>query len=286
MKLKTGIFALLVLSLAVYGGTKYYVHAKVKNKLGELVRIASPFAEIRYGKISSDLRGKLQIDDIGVKASEGVVLQIGGIELEGPGPGFLWDLSNGFKNSEPPAKLVLKLTDVSIPADQSFNGSFGPITLGGESDHSGRPLPCTLGGLLKHAGLEQIGIETLLANSAMGYSFNKDSGQAWVFLDYELIGMESLSLAMSLQGIPEPGAVFMGTMPQFADIDLSYSLQSEHIKKLVGHCARLSQQSNEQFLDAVFPSPTAKLPEISVSLPVPASRRCYASSSPTAELCN
>ena len=252
MKLKNGLFALLVLSVAGYGAAKYYVHASVKSKLDGLVRMASPFAEINYGKITSDLRGKLQIETVSLKTSEGAFLQIGAIELEGPGPRFLWDLTQGFKDSEPPASLALRLTDVSIPVDQSFTGNFGPKTPGGENGNSRQPQPCTLGGLLKHAGLEQIGMDTLSANSSMGYNLNKASGEARVFLDYELMGMESLSLDMSLQGVPEPGAVVMGAMPRFADVDLAYSLQSDHIKRLVEHCAQQSQQSSEQFLDAVF----------------------------------
>ena len=252
VKLKSGLFSLLVLAVAGYGGAKYYVHTKVKDKLDELVRMASPFAEIRYGEITSDLRGSLKIEDIGLNAAEGTALQIGNVELEGPDPRFLWDLTNGFKNSEPPEKLALRLMGISIPADQNFKGDFGPITLGGKSTGSGQVQPCTLSGLLKHAGLEQIGMETLSANSTMGYSLNRASGEAWVFLDYELEGIESLSLAMSLRGIPESGALVMGAMPRFADIDISYSLQAGHIKRLVGHCASQSQQSSDQFLQAVF----------------------------------
>lgn len=259
MKLRTGFLALLVLSLACYGGAKYYVHAKVKSKLDELVHLASPFAQISYGEITSDLRGKLQIDNIGLKASEGAVLQIGSIGVEGPGPGFLWDLTGGFRNSEPPARVALKLTDASIPVDQSFNGNFGPINLGGEREQTGQPQPCTLGGLLKHAGLEQIGIEYLVANSVAGYNFSKSHGEAQVFLEYDLTGIESISLAMSVLGIPEPGAVVMGVMPSIADIDLSYSLQSGHIKRMVGHCANQAKQSNEQFLDAIFAQPDSHI---------------------------
>lgn len=251
MKLKTGLFALLLLSAAGYAGAKFYLHAQVNSKLDELVRIASPFVMISYGKISSDLRGKLWIENIGLKTSDGAVLQIGGIELEGPGPRFLWSLAKGFKDSAPPSRLALKLTDVSIPVDQSFRGSFGPITLGGDNTSPGSQ-PCTLGGLLKHAGLERLGIDTLSASSVMGYNLDQSNGDAWVFLDYELAGMDSLSLAMSLRGIPEPGAVVMGAMPRIADIDLSYSLQSGHIKRMVEYCSRQSQQTSEQFLDAVF----------------------------------
>lgn len=252
MKLRTGLFALLVLSVVGYGGAKYYVHAKVKSKLDELVRMASPFAQISYGKIKSDLRGKLQIENIGLKSSEGAALQIGGIGVEGPGPGFLWDLTGGFKNSEPPARVVLKLSDVSIPVDQSFNGKFGPINLGGARANTVEPQPCTLGGLLKHAGLEQIGIEYLVANAIVGYNFSKPHGEAQVFLDYDLTGIESVSLAMSLHGISETGAAISGVMPLLTDIDLSYSLQTGHIKSMVGHCAKEAKQPVEHYLDAIF----------------------------------
>ncbi|MCP5427842.1 MAG: hypothetical protein H6964_02695 [Chromatiaceae bacterium] len=252
MKLRAGLLALLVLSLAGYGGAKYYVHAKVKSKLDELVRLASPFAQISYGKITSDLRGKLQVESISLRSSEGAAVQIGGIAMEGPGPGFLWDLLDGFKNSEPPERVVLKLSGVSIPVDQSISSSLGPINLDGTRAIPVQTQPCTLGGLLKHAGLEQLGIDYLVANAVLGYNFSKPHGEAQVFLEYDLTGIESMSLAMSLHGIPETGAVVRGVMPLFADIDLTYSLQAGHSRRLVSHCSQEAKQTTEQYLDAVF----------------------------------
>ncbi|MCP4286328.1 MAG: hypothetical protein GY792_18095 [Gammaproteobacteria bacterium] len=255
MKLRSGLLTILVLAVVGYSGAKFFVEYKVKNKLDEMVRLASPFMEANYGNVSSDLRGKLRIDNISLDVPDGAVLEIGSIEIEGPGPRFLWDLTGGFKDSEPPTSLVLKLRNASIPVDQGLTGNFGPITLGGDADNQRPVQPCTLGGLLKHAGLEQLGVENLVADAVMGYRFNKSTGEARVFLDYELIGIESTSLTVSLQGIPAPGSVVMGALPSFSDLDLTYSLKPEYIKGLVGYCAQQAQQSDEAFLNTVFTQP-------------------------------
>ena len=252
VKLRTGLLVLLVLAIASYGSAKFYVHAKVKGKLDELIRIASPFAEISYGEVKSDLRGKLLVENIALRSTEGAVLQISSIELKGPGPQFLWDLTSGFKNSEPPSHLVLKLNRLSIPTNQSFGGNLGPITLGGQNANPGQPQSCSLGGLLRHAGLEDIGMQTLVADAVMGYSIKRTEGKARVFIEYELIEMESVSLAMSVHGIMQPGAIVMGVIPSIADIDLTYSLEPDYINRMVAHCAQQAQQSNEQFLDSIF----------------------------------
>ena len=143
--------------------------------------MASPSAEIRYGEITSDLRGSLKIGRIsGLNAAEGTALQIGNVELEGPDPRFLWDLTSRFKNSEPPEKLALRLMGISIPADRPSKGTLGPLLWVERALARARYRPCTLGGLLKHAGLSRSGWKPS-ANSTMGYSLNRASGEAWVF---------------------------------------------------------------------------------------------------------
>ena len=270
MKLRTGLLALLSLALIGYGGAKAYLYFKVKSKIDELIGIAAPFAAITYDGISSDLRGKLGIGNIVVKSATGAQLQIDSIELEGPGPGFLWDLTGAFKYGDPPASLILKLNRLALPADQALGGALGGVAFSepGDDTQSG-PQPCTLDGLLSHTGVERIGMSTLVANLSMGYAFNRASGEAELFLENELLEMDELSLSMSLRGVNESAGLNLNEMPAIAAVDLRYSIYSPYIKRMVAECARQVQRSPEQFVDSIFNQPSHQLGQALGLIPGP-----------------
>lgn len=259
MKLKTSLFFLLLLVAAAYGGAHYYLHLQIKEKLAQLERLVYPHVEFTYGKISSDLRGTVQVDNISLKSSTGATLQIESVALEGPGPRFLWDLVNNFQNSQPPESLVLKLRKVWFPVGQNFIQSLQAPAGDKAGIGDDQTLSCTLPGLLSHSGLEKLGIESMVANSVIGYKMGQSNTKARVFLEYELQGVEAMSLALSLDGIPKPGAVISGVLPSVANLDLNYSLQSGYIQRLVKHCAQSAGISKEQFLDSIFDQPDKKI---------------------------
>ena len=134
MKVKTLLMVPIVLAAVGYGGTKAYIYFSVKSELDNLVEKAAPFAEISYGGISSDLRGKLVVTDFSVIShAGGERMQIETIELAGPGPGFLFDLSGGFKTGDPPRNLSLGINRLSVPADQGFGANFKVKGTGGSN---------------------------------------------------------------------------------------------------------------------------------------------------------
>lgn len=252
MKLKTGLLILLLIAVAAYSGAHYYLQTQIKEKMEQLERLVYPHVEFTYGKISSDLRGIIQVDNINLKSSEGASLQIERVELEGPGPRFLWDLINNFESGQPPESLILKLNKVWFPVGQNIIKGFQSALAGEVGVGDGQAHSCTLQGMLSHSGLEQLGIDSLVANSVVGYRLSQSDGVARVFLEYEIQGLESISFALSLDGIPKPGAVFAGAIPSFTSLDLYYSLQPSYIKRMLNHCAQLADASNEQFLDSIF----------------------------------
>lgn len=253
MKLKTLLMAPIILAAAGYGGAKAYIYFTVKSELDNLVEMAAPFADISYGGISSDLRGKLAITDVAVVSlAGGETMEVQTLQLRGPGTGFLFDLSSGFKNGQPPRSLALTMERVSVPIDQGFNANFGLTGTGTAAGPAYQPKPCTLGGILQHKGLQQMGMDKLVADVHFGYSFDQDIGEAEVFFDYQLDETESFSMAMQLADLQAPGAMAMGSLPRFGNFDLTYQVESGYIKRMLDHCAQQRNQTPDAFVEAMF----------------------------------
>jgi len=256
VNLKTLLMAPIVLAAVGYGGTKAYIYFSVKSELDNLVEMAAPFAEISYGGISSDLRGKLIVTDFYLAShAGGETMQIDTIELTGPGPGFLFDLSGGFKTDDPPRNLSLGIKRFSVPADQGFGAKFNVKGTGGSVESAYQPEPCTLGGIFQHKGLYQMGVDTLVADVQFGYSFNQDTGEAELSFDYQLDDTESFSMAMELGGVQIPAAMAMGSLPRLGNFRLSYQVEPGYTQRMLNHCAKQKKQAPEAFVESLFDIP-------------------------------
>ena len=200
MKLKHLLVGIVVVAVAGYGGAKTYIYLKVKDELDKMVQMASPFVEIGYGDISSDLRGSLMVTDLDlISLAGGETMQITSLEIKGSGPEFLLELAGGFKKSGPPAEMVLNIHRVSVPVDQGFEANFDFTGMGDGSSSSGQDVkPCTLGGILQYKGVDKIGIDTLIADATFGYRNDPKSGEVKVFFDYQLDSIESFSIGLEL----------------------------------------------------------------------------------------
>jgi hypothetical protein len=254
LKLKHLLLGLVILTVAVYGGAKTYIYFKAKEELDKLVQMASPFVEISYGDISSDLRGSLKITDLDlISLAGGESMQIGSMEIKGSGPGFLLELTEGFKKSGPPADMVLHIGRASVPVDQGFGANFDITGMGGgNSNPSQEAKPCTLGGILQHKGLDEIGIDALSADATFGYRNDRKSSEVNVFVDYQLDSIESLSMELELGNMPEPGSMVMGQMPSIENFELNYTVEPAYIKRSVEHCAKLAGKDPELFTRELF----------------------------------
>ena len=254
MKLKHLLLGTVVLTVAVYGGAKTYIYFKAKEELDKLVQMASPFVEISYRDISSDLRGSLKVTDLDlISLAGGESMQIGSMEIKGSGPGFLLELTEGFEKSGPPADMVLNISRVSVPVDQGFGASFNITGMGdGNSEPSQEAKPCTLSGILQHKGVEEIGIDALTADATFGYRNDRKSGEVKVFIDYQLDSIESLSMELELGGMPEPGSMVMGQMPSLENFELNYTVEPAYMKRSVEHCAKLAGKDPELFTKELF----------------------------------
>jgi len=256
VKLKTLLMVPIVLAVVGYGGAKVYIYFSVKSELDNLVEMAAPFADISYGGISSDLRGKLIVTDLSsFSRAGGETMQVESIELEGPGPGFLFDLSAGFKNGDPPRNLALGIKRLSVPADQGFGANLRVTGMGGSVESEYQPEPCTLGGIFQHKGLDQLGIDTLVADAQISYSFDQDAGEVKLSFDYQLDGTETFSMVMKLGGVQAPAAMAMGSLPKLGHFRFSHQVEPDYAKRMLDQCAKKKNQTSQAFIESLFNVP-------------------------------
>jgi hypothetical protein len=253
VKLKTLLIVPVVVLVAGYGAAKGYIYFSAKNELDNMIAMAAPFAQVSYGGISSDLRGKLTVTHLDILSlAGGETMQIQAVELKGPGPGFLFDLANGFKNGEPPRNLSLAMKGVSVPVDQGFSARVGANAMGGAAG-SGQPSKsCTLAGFFQRKGLQQTGVDTLVADVQLGFDLDQDIGRAELFFDYQIDDIETFSMSMELVGVQSPTVMTMGVLPRLANFDLTYQLEPVYSSRLNEYCAKQNDKEPEAFVQSLF----------------------------------
>jgi len=253
VKLKHLLVGMIVVAIAAYGGAKTYIYFKVKGELDRLVQMASPFVEIGYGDISSDLRGSLKVTDLDlISLAGGETMRMDSMEIKGSGPEFLLDLAGGFKKSGPPANMVLNISRASVPVDQGFQANFDFTGMGGGSSSNQNVKPCTLGGILQHKDVGKIGIDDLTADATFGYRNDPKSGEVKVFIDYQLDSIESFSMDLELGNMPQPGSMVMEQMPSLENFAMNYAVEPTYMKLSVAHCAELAGKDPELFIEELF----------------------------------
>lgn len=254
MKLKHLLVGIVVVAVAGYGGAKTYIYIKVKDELDKIVQMASPFVEISYGDISSDLRGSLMVTDLDlISLAGGETMQIASMEVKGSGPEFLLKLAGDFKKSGPPADMVINIRRASVPVDQGFGANFNFTGMGdGGSSSSQDVKPCTLGGIFQYKGVDKIGIDTLIADAIFGYRNDPKSGEVKVFFDYQLDSIESFSIELELGNMPQPGSMVMEQMPSLKNFELNYEVEPSYMKWSIAYCAKLAGKDPKLFIEELF----------------------------------
>ena len=83
--MRTIVIAVAAVALLAYGGAKFYLLYKTDRAMEQAVEQLAPFAEVRYGGVSSTMTGELQIDDISLRITGfRDTISIGSLGLDTP----------------------------------------------------------------------------------------------------------------------------------------------------------------------------------------------------------
>lgn len=249
MKLRMLLPLLVVACLVGYGGLKGYLYYQVKAGVDRIVRQLQPFASVRYEEVGTGLglSGVVTVEGISIIPNGAVeVVRIGALELVGDDITFLLKMVGGLKLEEPPEQLRMTAYRVELPLDEGF------LVGVSDEDEAARPAPCSLGGILRHSGLEQLNYPVTLADMQMGYRLRTITSELAVDFSYRLHGVEALRLEFTLSGVTAAGALMAGTMPQLSSGLMTYQFASDYTRGMVNYCANVAGMTPAAFLKQLF----------------------------------
>jgi hypothetical protein len=251
LKLNNLLVALLLITGAVYGGLKGYIHYKFKNAVDDIVAIAKPFARIDYGGLGSSFDGTLTVEDIAISPwafDDEVQMQV--VEIQGPGLGFLLSGAKQFERGEMPEKMRFAMKGVRLDVDGELLGALRDAQssdwalMMGIQDSSA----CGLEQIFGPWNMRELGYDGLVVDVGADFNFNKAINELRMALDYSARGIESTSVNMTLSGMKPLAAIRTRVQPQLDDFMVKYSMEPSYASKAIEYCAEANKKTVDEFI--------------------------------------
>lgn len=252
-----GVYA-LILAAAAYAVIKAYIYFSVKGELDDAITRAQPFVQISYSGISSSLEGSIEVDGIEVKSDQQTLpIRIGSLQLQGTSIGFLFDVAKGFGPGRIPSVLRTRVRRLELPDVQELVPSVLPPLKARGWDPV--PDPCSLGGLLRSAGPMRSDSYPVLLDLNIGYQMDHVARIGQLDFGYDVSGGEAFTLAVTLSGMPRPGAMMMGVAPSVDRLSIRYKPNGEYLKGRVSDCAKKREVSEPIYVEGLLSQPAGRL---------------------------
>jgi hypothetical protein len=251
VKLNKIILIPLLLIGLVYFGIKGYIHYKTKASLDKLIQTASPLAQIDYTDVGSELSGKIHIYNVNITPTGTYdEVSIQQLTISGKGFTFLLDLARGLRANSFPTEMEIEFKKLQSPVSGSF---FQNITSSFNTSANQRKVKvCSIPGILNSVGLDKLNISTLTMDGMLGYLFDKEAGQADFVFKYELTGVESTLIELSLSQISQQMMIGLTKLPVIEQFRFVRQFESEYIKQIVNHCSTEASLAASDFIDDLF----------------------------------
>ncbi len=253
-----GVYGLILVAV-IYAAIKAYIYFSVKGELDDAIALARPFAEISYSGISSSLKGSIEVDGIEVRSGQQALpIRIASLQLQGAGIGFLFDIAKGFGQGRIPSVLRTRMRRLELPDVQQMVPSVLPTLKAG----GWNPVPdqCSLGGLLRSAGLMRSDSYPVLLDLNIGYQMDHLTRIGQLDFGYDVPGGETFALMLTLSGMPRPGAMMMmGVVPAVDRLSIRYQPNGEYLKKQVSDCAKKQGMSESIYVEGLLAQPAGRL---------------------------
>ncbi len=251
MKIKTLLLVPLIAIAIAYIGVKGYIYYKTKEGLDKIITLASPYVQIDYTDVGSELTGSVSIEHIRITPTgtyDEVTIQK--LTLSGDGLGFLLDIAKGFKGNEIPAHMNISFKQLEAPVSSSFiskiTSSFSP------DDHKKEIDTCSIPGILSAAGLKDLGLTSISLDGNIGYIYDKEASQAEYSLRYNLAGVESSLFELRLSQLSVQGMMGLGKLPVVEEVRMIRQFEPDYMSKAVEYCAKQTSLPPNEFIDDLF----------------------------------
>jgi hypothetical protein len=235
----THIAAGVVLAGAsAFGAAKGYAHWRVNSQLEELARALSPYAELRWDGISTELSGGIEVSGLTIAPRvlpEDIAIEA--VRIDTGDPRLLF---SGLprRAHEAPEKLSVAVRGLRIPLTGSLLDSL-------EKGNGGRrPDACGPAGMPGPAMLAAMGVSALELDVGADLEAPKGEGRMRLAFNYATRGVDQMNASVAVGGVDQG-------LPALREATLRYQPNAEAYARMTDHCARRRGSDRETYLRAL-----------------------------------
>jgi hypothetical protein len=228
----------LIVAGVTFGAAKGYAYWRVKSQLDELARVVSPWAELRWGGISTELQGAVEVTDLTIaplQVPDDVA--IASLRIDTGDPRFLF-AGLPRRPHEAPEKLDVAVRGVRIPLKGALFDALQPATGPGQTD------PCGPGGVPGPAVLAAMGIEHLELDLSAGLQAPPGADDMKLAFRYAARGIDEMVATVDIGGAG-------GGLPQLRAATVRYQPNAEAYGRMIEHCARARDTDRAAYVQAL-----------------------------------
>jgi hypothetical protein len=225
----------LIAAGTALGAVKGYAHWRVNSQLEELARVVSPYAELRWDGISTELKGSVEVT--GLTISPRLIpedIAIESVRIETGDPRLLL---SGLprRPNDAPEKVSLAVRGVRVPLS-------GSLLDGLQQSRGGkRPDACGPAGMPGPAMLAAMGIPALELDLGADLEVPKGEGKMTLAFNYATRGLDQMTASMAIGGVDRG-------LPNLHEATLRYVPNAEAYTRMTDHCARQRGSDRETYL--------------------------------------
>lgn len=252
-KLKYFVLVPLVIAVLAYGGIKAYMYYSLKNKMDQLAQQFSLFGQLKYGGLTTSVKGSLAVEDISIRV-HGIddELRIKTIRYQTPNLMYLVQANKQFEQGRIPESLSLSVEGLNVELFGEFTDRLEQMV--NELNfqlHGVNPL---CGGRLFFGPreLRDMGYEEITGDVQIGYHFDAANAQIIVDITSRTQDMAAARMQGIIEGISDTSFFSMmqpANPPRLSKITVNYTDQS-YAKRFTEYCAGLSKLELNEYIAA------------------------------------
>jgi hypothetical protein len=225
----------LVAAGAAFGAAKGYAYWRVSSQLGELARVASPYAELRWSGIGTSLRGSVEVSGLTIAPRlipEEITVESVRIDTGDP---RLMFTGLPKRPGEAPERLSLDVRGLRIPLSGTLLDGLQQGADGKRSD------PCGPAAMPGPAMLAAMGVAALELDVGADLEAPRGEGRMSLRVRYATRGFDRMTATMTIGGVDHG-------LPLLQGATLSYQPDAGAYARMVDHCARQRGSDRQTYL--------------------------------------
>lgn len=234
-KLIRVLFGVVAVIGVAYGVTKGVMYYRVHNVLEELVLQASPYGDLQYGAIDTNVSGKVAVNDIVFRpAGVNADVRVAKVRVSGPDAWFFVrpDVLAGGKGASMPPRLHVSAEAISVPVDVEWQSGLPSLNTPTQADAcAGQPAS-------DPELLRSLGLEELIVDAEMGWLADESKLELSGDFAFDVRGLQSMQASFKLADTSLSALQGGQVMPTLGGFKFSMRLDPQVGERLVAICAK------------------------------------------------